>query len=414
MSWTKPAVFAQAAVLGIEIVDRKLPHLGHDRPGFVRAGGGDGFEIVTDSGIDARLRHGRHPSVPGKEALRPGPAVLVAVPVEGGGEFQPLRGLQPHTVHVGNEDEQRHDGLTAARQPELARLFDGVDHVAAAIGERDDFRARGLRLQQVGTEIGGIERVADAAEHFSAGRKHRAGRIGFERMAERIVDGEEKPGIAALGDDRAGEARGQRIAVIDPRRLGWRACFAGEGRAADGAGNGDPVVLGRKLLDGERDRRIVKADRHVDFFRVEPAPRNRRADVGLVLVIGNDDLDRLAEHRAANIFDRHARGDDRARAAQVGVEAGLVVEHADADDVVRDLAACARSADGRCRKNSGQRDWKSQHDLLPYTHWRRSKTGRSCYSGLLTVNVRSASMRSWYQICSVQTPGTISQALSKP
>jgi hypothetical protein len=31
--------------------------------------------------------------------------------------------------------------LTAARQPELAGLLDGVDHIAAAIGERHDFRA---------------------------------------------------------------------------------------------------------------------------------------------------------------------------------------------------------------------------------------------------------------------------------
>ena len=34
-------------------------------------------------------------------------------------------------MYVGYEDEQRDDGLPVARQPELAGLFDGVDHVAA-------------------------------------------------------------------------------------------------------------------------------------------------------------------------------------------------------------------------------------------------------------------------------------------
>ena len=72
---------------------------------------------------------------------------------------------------------------------------------------------------------------------------------------------------------------------------------------------------------------------------IEPLPGDCRADVGLVLVIGEHDLDRLAEHRTAGILDRHARGNDRTRTAQIGIEAGLIVEHADPDDVVGDLRA---------------------------------------------------------------------------
>jgi hypothetical protein len=224
-------------------------------------------------------------------------------------------------VHVGNENQQGHDSLTAARQPKLARLFDGVDHVAAAIGERHDFRPGRLRLQQIGAEVGGVERMAHAAEYLAAGRAHRAGRVGFERIAESIVDGEEEPGIAAFGHDRTGEARRQRIAVVDPRCLGRRAGLAGEGGVADRARNGDAVAFGGELLDCKRYRGIVEADGHIDAFGIEPAAGDCRADVGLVLVVGDGDLDRLAEHRTAGVLDRHAGGNRRAGAAQVGIEA---------------------------------------------------------------------------------------------
>ena len=87
-------------------------------------------------------------------------------------------------------------------KPKLVRLLDGVDHVAAAIGEGHDLRAGRLRLQQIGAEIGRVQRMTHAAEHLAAGGLHRGGRIGFERMAEGIVDRDEEPGIAPLGDGR--------------------------------------------------------------------------------------------------------------------------------------------------------------------------------------------------------------------
>ena len=110
--------------------------------------------------------------------------------------------------------------------------------------------------------------------------------------------------------------------------------FAGERRGADRAGDGDAILLRRDLLDRERDRRIVEADGHVDVIGVEPLARDRRADIGLVLVVGDDDVDRLAEYRSAGILNRHPRGDDRAGAAEVGIEARLIVENTDANDAV--------------------------------------------------------------------------------
>ena len=95
--------------------------------------------------------------------------------------------------------------------------------------------------------------MADAAENFSSRGEHRARCVGFERMAESIIDGQEKPGVAALGHDRSGEARRQCVAVVDPRCFGCGACLAREGRASDCPGDGNPIAVGGELLDSKRD-----------------------------------------------------------------------------------------------------------------------------------------------------------------
>jgi hypothetical protein len=64
---------------------------------------------------------------------------------------------------------------------------------------------------------------------------------------------------------------------------------------------------------------------------VIPAPRDRARQIRLVLVVGGDDLDLLAEHLAAEILDRHLGGFQRIFAAVIGIDAGLVVEDADLD-----------------------------------------------------------------------------------
>src|SRR5208282_528560 len=183
-------------------------------------------------------------------------------------------------------------------------------------------------------------------------------------MAERVIDSQEEPGVAALRYHRSGQARRQRVAVIDPGRFGRRARLTREGCAAYRPRNGDPIMLGRELFDGKRHGRIVEADGHVHFFSIEPVTGNGRPDIGLILVIGEYDTDRLAEHCAASVLCRHSRGDDRTWAAQVGVEAGLVVKHANPDDIIRYLTACARGANDRGCKGYNKRDWKS-HDTAP-------------------------------------------------
>jgi len=84
---------------------------------------------------------------------------------------------------------------------------------------------------------------------------------------------------------------------------------------------------------------------------INPFARDGGADVGLVLVIAGDDLDRRAEHLPTKILDRHLGGEDRTPAADVGVEARHVVEHTELDDPVGDLRRRRRApenARGEC------------------------------------------------------------------
>ena len=54
-------------------------------------------------------------------------------------------------------------------------------------------------------------------------------------------------------------------------------------------------------------------------------------------MVGADDFDLHALGGGAEILDRHARGDHRARPRQIGIGAGHVVHDADLDDAVGKL-----------------------------------------------------------------------------
>ena len=97
--------------------------------------------------------------------------------------------------------------------------------------------------------------------------------------------------------------------------------------------------VAQQRIDGEADGRIRHVDDGIDAVDVEPFARDRRADVGLVLVVGIDDLDLDVFAAAVEILRRHPRGFHRAHAVGVLENAGDVVEHADAHDVVGNFRA---------------------------------------------------------------------------
>ena len=124
----------------------------------------------------------------------------------------------------------------------------------------------------------------------------------------------------------------------------------------------DLAALARKLLHRERDRGIGEIGDRGDALTVEPTARDRRGEVGLVLMISVDYLDPAAEHVAAEILDRHARREHRGRATKVAIEAALVVEHADANRLLLRPATPGRQYGGR-RHGSKQNAARERHNV---------------------------------------------------
>jgi hypothetical protein len=111
------------------------------------------------------------------------------------------------------------------------------------------------------------------------------------------------------------------------------------------------LVIGN-VLHRKADRRHRNVDDQVDLVDIVPAPRDAAADVGLELVVADDDADRLAQHLAAEIVDRHLRRRDRALAGRCRCRAVHVGENADLDHIVGNLRERGGGRQHRGREHS--------------------------------------------------------------
>ena len=186
--------------------------------------------------------------------------------------------------------------------PNSARLLDRVDGVAAGIGEADHLGLRGLRLQQEGGEVGGIERPLTLPSTLPPAALTTVGGVALERVAEGVVGGDEEPGVAAALDHRAAGAMGERVGVVGPVHA-CSACTCVPVRS-DVAGPVKSTILffsratsltasatdgGRHVGDQRRRRRRSYHWRAM----LEPTS-------GLFWWSAGDHLDLLAEHRPRN------------------------------------------------------------------------------------------------------------------
>ena len=287
------------------------------------------------------------------ELLPPRPRLVVHVPVERLGEDQPLRRGQAEPVHVGEEDEQARHVLPALDDAELRRLLDRIGRVAARVGEPDDLGLRRLGLQEERREVRGIERMPHLAEHLAAVLQHHRLGVALERMAEGVVRGEEEPAIAARLHDGIAGPVGERPGVVGPVDRVGRARLARQVRARRARHQEGLALVPRDLVHGQGHRRVRHVGDQVDLVRVVPLPRDIGADVGLVLMIREDDLDLHALRRGAEVLHGHPCRQHRALPREVRVEARLVVQHTDLDDPVGDLRLRQprRPARGRGRRS---------------------------------------------------------------
>ena len=320
------------------VVGRRLLHLCDHLGPVVRFERVHRLQVVRDRRVHAGVDHGRmDAAVPLGELLPPGARLVVHVPVERLREDQPLRRGQAEPVHVGEEDEQAGEVLAALHDPELRRLLDGIGRVAARVGEPDDLGLRRLGLQQERREVRGIERMAHLAEDLAAVLQHHRLGVALERMTERVVGGQKEPAIPArLHDGIAGPVC-ERPGVVGPVDGIGRARLARQVRGRRARHQEGLALVPRDLVHREGHGRVRHVGDDVHLVRVVPLPRDIRSDVGLVLMVGEDDLDLHALGRRAKIFHRHPRRHHRALSGEVRVEARLVVQHTDLDDPVGDL-----------------------------------------------------------------------------
>ena len=76
----------------------------------------------------------------------------------------------------------------------------------------------------------------------------------------------------------------------------------------------------RHFHAGQRRRRCRHVDDHIDAFVLVPFAGKRGGDIGFIEGIGGDQFDRLAEHGATEIIDRHFGRFDVSHSADVGID----------------------------------------------------------------------------------------------
>ncbi len=167
----------------------------------------------------------------------------------------------------------------------------------SGVCQTDDVGAGSLRLKQVGRKVRGVDRMTHGAEHLAAGGSDGVLRILLEVLAEGIVRRDEEPSLAALLRQGAADAVAERPGVIGPVDEVRRALRPGQHRRSGTRSNQDLVLFPRQSRYGQRYGRIRHIEDDIDAVIVIPVARDVEADVRLVLMIREHDLDGHAGFR---------------------------------------------------------------------------------------------------------------------
>ena len=185
---------------------------------------------------------------------------------------------------------------------------------------------------------GVAKRRTHRAQHLAAlGGDHRGG-VALQRMAEGVVVGDEEPASRRRASPPPARcrprARGCRTPIAWRRalqNLPWKSAAPVEWVMNSFFFSLAMVCTARPTA--ETGTSTIKSTCSTSYQR----RAMRAADVRLELVVADDDADRLAQHLAAEIVDRHLRRGHRALAGRRRGRPVHVGEHADLDDVVGDL-----------------------------------------------------------------------------
>src|SRR5690606_9381496 len=185
-----------------------------------------------------------------------------------------------------------------------------------------------------GGEVGGAQRHAHGVAHVAACLLHDGRGVTFERVTEGVVGGDEEPFLAAVVHHGGTRAAGQGGGVVGPvHGVGAALCIGQVG----GCGAHDDerlLLLGSHTGHGQRGAGVGAADQHVDLLLIEPLAGARGGNVGLVLVVGNEELDLLAVDLAPHVLDGHPDGIATGLAVDVGVDARHVGDETNANHII--------------------------------------------------------------------------------
>ena len=95
----------------------------------------------------------------------------------------------------------------------------------------------------------------------------------------------------------------------------------------------DAFFLGRYLGHGQCRGAVGAAKDQADVLLVNPFTGLAGGNIGLVLVVGRQQLDGLAQYFAAKVINGHLYGRGTVPAFHVSVEAGHIGDKANLDDV---------------------------------------------------------------------------------
>ena len=166
--------------------------------------------------------------------------------------------------------------------------------------------------------------MLDAAQHLAAGLHHHIGGVLFQVLAEGIVGGEEEPGLKTRLDGGEPGDVGLPKRVVGIMHGVGTAGLVAEADRGRARIHHDLVARFRDLAGGQRGRGRRHVVQHLDALVIEHVARDAGGKVGLVEMIGGDDLDLASQHLAAKILHRHLRGGLRARPGDIGVKPGHV------------------------------------------------------------------------------------------
>ena len=218
-------------------------------------------------------------------------------------------------------------------------------------------------LQEILRVIGAVGRVIDRLDQLGAAALHHHLAHRGQGLADREVGHDEEPAPGALLRHRVDEGARLGRGVDAPLHAGRRAALAGELGRRRHRGEEQPVLFESHALDGDRRRRGRHVDDHVDALDIVPLLRELDREVGLRLHIGRDHLDLLADHGAAEILGRQARGHHRALAHRGRGETGEIGEDADLHHRVARLGRKGRQRHRRQAAEQSRRPHRASPSL---------------------------------------------------